>query len=78
MRARAHHGHLAAQHVQELRQLVQAGAAQEGAHARHAGVAGRGLGHAGVRVRHHRPELEDVERLAVHAEPSLPEQNRTR
>src|SRR6266702_8498702 len=69
MRTRTHHRHLAAQHVDELRQLVEAGAPQERADRGDARVAARGLGDlAGLFLVHpHRTELVDLELIAVDA-----------
>jgi hypothetical protein len=82
MRARAHDRHLAAQHVEELRQLLEAGAADEAAQRRHARIA---LAHLPERAGAvlagfgpHGPELENLDHLAVAAIALLAEQDRSR
>ena len=66
-RPRADQRHLAAQHVDEVRQLVERGAAQERADARDARVAGvdREPRADVLRAVDHRAQLEHVERAAV-------------
>ncbi len=76
--ARAHEAHLAAEHVEELRQLVELAVAQPAADRRHPRVAARG--HAGsmlLRAHDHGPELEHVERDQVSPHPLLPEERGT-
>jgi hypothetical protein len=62
-RPRAHGAHLAAQDVDELRNLVEAGRAQQPADARHAPVA-------------HRAELQHLKRAAPEAHALLAKQHR--
>src|SRR5581483_11571633 len=70
--ARTDHRHVAAQDVEELRQLVERGAADEFADLRHARVADRREASAVLlRVGAHRAELEDLERLAAAPDPLL-------
>src|SRR5205814_7364380 len=88
-RPRPDEAHLAANHVDELGQLVQIGAAKEAAHTRDAWVLGHLEEALGALVaRHelrlhrvgavvHRAELEDPEGLAVAADAPLAEQDRT-
>ena len=78
MGARAHQRQLAAHHVEELRQLVQAGLADEAADAGDARIAlGHELGRIGVGlVDEHRAELEHVDQLVVEAVALLAEQHR--
>ena len=76
--ARADHAHLAPQHVEEVGQLVEAGAAQEAPQRRDAVMLHPVLVRAVVRVRGrlgHGAELPDAEQLAVPAEPLLPEED---
>ncbi|KAG0773304.1 hypothetical protein G6F22_014986 [Rhizopus arrhizus] len=76
VRAGPDDGHVAHQHVQELRQLIQAGAPQEAADAGNAGiVAGRLRDRAMFLMHGHGAELVDVEHLAVHAQPRLGKEN---
>ncbi len=64
--ARADDVHVAAQHVEELRQLVQAGPAQHAADGRHPGVVRRRPRFAvAVRPHVHRSELVDAEQRAT-------------
>lgn len=88
----ADHGQVAREHVDELRQLVQARPAQEAAHARDARVvielllAPPGLQLPGrhvplrvrVRVRHHATQLPDVDPLAAAADALLAEEGPAR
>lgn len=88
----ADHGQVAREHVDELRQLVQARPAQEAAHARDARVvvelllAPPGLQLLGrhvplrvrVRVRHHAAQLPDVDALAAAADALLAEEGLAR
>ena len=73
-RPRPHQGHVAAQHVEQGRQLVEARGAEEPARA------GQPRGVVDVARADvdgpHGPELEDRERLAVEARAPLPEQHR--
>ncbi|ODN71891.1 hypothetical protein A6302_00823 [Methylobrevis pamukkalensis] len=77
--ARADQGEFAAQHVDELRQFVDRGAADEAADLRHPRIALRDdLGRG--RVRHlveHRAELHHLDDLVVEAVALLPEDHRT-
>lgn len=88
----ADHGQVAREHVDELRQLVQARPAQEAAHARDARVVVElllslpGLQLPGrhvalgvrVRVRHHAAQLPDVDPLAAAADALLAEEGPAR
>ena len=66
VRPRANQGHIAAQHVQELRQLVQVGAAQQTPKPRHARVAPGGLLDLIAVIHHfHGPKLVDDEPAPV-------------
>src|SRR6185312_15020896 len=84
-RSRADEAHLTAEHVPQLRELVQAALAQEVSDAGDARVAGLGLEQWAVylvQVQHgvalrlgalvHRAELGDLERRATAAAPGLP------
>ena len=72
VRAWADDAHAALQHVAELRQLVERGAAQEGADARDARIAARGLRHHGAVLLHaHRAELPDHDLFAAQAVAAL-------
>src|SRR5690606_26265087 len=73
--AGADDGHVAAQHIEKLRELVQGGAAQKGAEWGDAAVVALGLGN-GVAVFHdgHAAEFPDLDGAAVHAVAFLPEQ----
>ena len=75
--------HAAAQHVDQLRQFVELGAAQQRAHAGDARIAGHGELRAGRsrQSRHsgrvvHRAELEDAKRLPITAYTHLTEKHR--
>src|SRR6185436_10030427 len=77
VRARADHAHAPLQHVDELRQLVERGAAQEGAEAGDAAVVARRLAHHVAILGHgHRAELVDHDLAAVDAVAALLEQDR--
>ena len=76
VRARAHNAHVAAQHVEELRQLVDVGLAHEVAKGKLARVVLGALNAVGVFVDVHRAELVAIELLAVHARAGLPEEHR--
>ncbi len=78
VRTRADQGHVALEHVYELRQLVEAGLAQEAADARHARVIASRLRHHRVvrRIGRHRAELEHGDRIVVEAEARLAEEHR--
>ncbi len=76
MGARPDQGHVALQHVEELGQLVDAGPAQQGADAGHAGIATGGLVHHRPVVQHaHGAELVDLERMPVLAGAGLAEEH---
>ena len=87
-RPRAHQAHLAADHVPELRQFVDAGAAQEATHAGDPRIVGDLEGGSAdlvallqlaqplLGVGDHGAELEDLERSTVEADPRLPEEDR--
>ena len=76
--ARAHHAHLPAQHVHELRHLVQAEAAEEGAEAHPAGIIGGSPDRPrlGLGVHPHGAELQHAEALAVEPHALLAEEHR--
>src|SRR6185295_3199975 len=77
VRPRADHAHAPLQHVDELRQLVERAAAQEGAEARDAAVVARRLAHhVTVLGDGHGAELVDHDLAAVDAVAALPEQDR--
>ncbi len=77
VRARADDAHAALQHVDELRQLVERGAAQQCADARDALVVRARLGDDRAVLGHrHRAELVDDDLLAVLAVAALPEDHR--
>ena len=78
MRPRADQAHAAAQHVEELRQLVERGAPQEAPDGRDARVVPRRLAYRVVLQHGHRAELEDRELAAVESVAALPEQHRSR
>src|SRR5690606_1158379 len=73
LRARTDQAHVAAQHVPQLRQLVDAGLADEAAHARDACVLLAGPDRHAVllRVRAHAAELDQAERAAAFADALL-------
>ena len=73
-RARSHHRHLAAEHVDEVGQLVEREPPQQVACTRDSGVPREHRRpHAdGVGAKLHRPQLVEVERLPSHADPALP------
>src|SRR3546814_1897337 len=75
MGARADDAHVAAQHVEKLRQLIDAGLAQETAYSRHPVVVPRRqpVGLPVARLRPHGPELVDAERPGVAADARLAE-----
>src|SRR5439155_21650223 len=77
-RARADHAHVAADHVPELRQLVDRQAAQRPAGAGDARIAmvDSGAGALALGPDDHRPELEQLELGAVPADPLLPVEHR--
>src|SRR5690606_13109401 len=81
---RAHDAHLAPQDVPELGQLVEAGPPQQAPGPRDPGIlpaADHGLlvlVHAAGRTVHHGPELQDLERAPVLADPRLAEEDRPR
>src|SRR5262245_56677206 len=78
-RPRADDAHVAANHIPELRQLVDGGPAQEAPDARDPRVAQVDCrtGAHPLRAFDHRPELEHLEVLAVPADPRLPVEDRT-
>ena len=79
-RARTNGAHVANEHVEKLRQLVQARLAQEGAEPGLTRVVDGGPGGGGgvIAVHAHGAELEHVERAVVEPHPLLPEQKRPR
>src|SRR5690606_12143561 len=79
MRAGTDEAHFTAQHVDQLRQLVDGGAPGKGSDSGDAGVAGADLRHlaAGLGDRH-RAEFPDVEGLAVEAATLLTVEDRAR
>src|SRR2546429_2533958 len=77
VRARTDHAHSPLQHVDELRQLVEGVAAQEGAEAGHALIVARRLPDDFAVLRDpHRTELVDLDLPAIEAVAALPEQHR--
>ena len=74
-RTRADEAHVAAHHVPQLREFVETARSQQPPEARQALVVGQqgAVGAAGVG---HAAELDDLDRLAVTARSSLPEQHR--
>ena len=77
VRPRADDGHFALEHVDELRQLVDARLAQEVAEPGFAGVVLGRLEPVGVGIDPHRAELDALEYLAVFAVALLPEEDGT-
>src|SRR5271169_407679 len=79
VRARTDDRHFADEDIDQLRQLVDAVAPEDGADACDPGVCPRGLDDIGPVVhRRHRAELEDAERLLVEAVALLPKQRGTK
>src|SRR5690606_19417557 len=88
LRPRTDQAHLAQQHVEQLRQLIQTGAAQKAAQWRNAFIIRLGpragalatiTKHLGFRINVlHRAKLEDLESLAVQTHALLTEDHRTR
>src|SRR5579883_1663715 len=78
MRPWAHDGHLATQDIDELRQLVEAGLAQEGTDPRHARIvpARELLGIIVPRMMIHGAELEDLDELVIEPITLLLEEDR--
>ena len=75
----AHEAHVVLEHVEELRQLVDARLADDPAHARNAGVVfGGPFGDARFRVLAHGAELDQLELPAVLAHPALEIKDRAR
>src|SRR6185312_2092331 len=69
--------HVVSQHVEDLRQLVEAGSAQEAAQLGNARITLHGeLRSVCFRIDAHGPELENVERLSVPPEADLAIENR--
>ena len=77
MRARPDQGHLAAQHVDQLRQLVQAGAAQPASDRGDPRVVGARLHEPRAGVVAHGAELQQLEHIVVEALARLAEQGGT-
>ena len=76
--ARAYHAHLAEQHIEELRHLVQVALAQEGANLGHARVVLGGLFAVRLLVHPHAAEFVATELLLALAQAGLFEEDRTR
>ena len=77
MRPRPDKRHFAAQHVEELRQLVERRRAQEAAKRRHPRIAETRLRHLDPIVRGiHCPELENLDEVSIEPIAFLPEQHR--
>ena len=79
MGAGAHQTHVAAQHVEQLGQLIEAPAAQQPAHGGDAGVVAAGLAQAGLVAGLHHPhgaELKNAEAAAIEAVAVLQEEDR--
>src|SRR3546814_17151675 len=73
VRPGADHGHITEQDINELRDLVQIGPAQQGADSRDTRVVLVGLTEVGIRLVDHRAELQASEDLPMQAETLLPE-----
>ncbi len=67
VRARADQGHLPLQHVEQLRQLIQRGAADEPPDGGNPRVIAAGLDHLAIIVHAHRAEFPHLNHLAVPA-----------
>src|SRR5262245_51876372 len=80
VRARTDEGHVAAQDVEQLGQLIEARPAKESAESRDSGVVALGLQSEGIScsIIVHAPELVDQEAVVVETVPLLAEQYRTR
>ena len=78
VRPGAHDAHVAHQHVEELRELVDVGATDEVAEGEFPGVVLGGLHLVGIGVDMHGTELDASERLAINARPLLLEEERPR
>jgi hypothetical protein len=78
LRTRTDDRHLPAKHVEQLRQLIDAGHPEDATDTRHPVVLAREPRRIGVVVHVHRPELDDLEELAVETDPLLSEQDGTR
>src|SRR6185312_1410706 len=77
MRPRPHQAHLALKHIEELRQLIERGLAQERADAGHPRIALARLRHHGAIFAHsHGAEFVDQYLLAIQSIPPLPEERR--
>src|SRR6187402_2361295 len=79
MRSRTHYGHVAAQHIEELRQLIQARAPKKRADSRDAWIATCGLLYNTffLHMLTHGAELVDVEDLTISALATLREEHGT-
>jgi len=79
MRARPNERHFSANDVENLRQLIQAGAAQDAADARDARIALHRLAHVGAVLHHrHGAEFENIDGRLVAAPAALVEEYRAR
>ena len=78
MRTRPHHRHVTLEHIDELRQLVDARAAQKFAQPRLSGIVFGSLESIGLSVDTHRAELPAEEILTAVARTHLLEKHRTR
>ena len=79
VRTRSNQRHISVKHIPELRQLIQARAAQKTANLCNAGIVFRSLAHIGTIFHHrHRAELEHFKHALIAAPAALAEQNRPR
>jgi hypothetical protein len=77
MRTRPNKGHFSPDHIQYLRQFIQAELPKDSAHSGHARIVPAGLlDERSIVECSHGAELIDVERPAIQTTPSLPKQNR--
>jgi hypothetical protein len=76
MRSRAYQAHLAAQDIEELRQLVDAGRADDPPDARDARIVSRRGVRPGLAAVAHRPELEHPEQLVAAPDAGLDVEHR--
>lgn len=77
VRPRAHHAHLAPEHVNELRHLVQVGLAQQATYTCQPRIVAAGLLRMRLTVHPHAAEFDTLELLVVLARAGLPEEDGT-
>src|SRR5882757_3521955 len=78
VRTRPHYGHIALQHIQELRQFIDTRRSQEPSDTRHSRIVARRLRNGWpILLNNHRPKLEYNELLAIKSFPVLPKNHRT-